>query len=274
MQNSNKPLVSIIIPCYNSGDYIEETLDSALKQTHPNIEIIIVDDGSSDEKTLKILKILKELSNPKIKVLFLNHVGVSNARNTGIRNSSGKYILPLDSDDKIAPTYIEKAVNIMEKDNSIGIVYPETEYFDGAKGKWNLPEYKFPDILIQNTIMCASVFRRADFDKTSGYNSNMKAGIEDYDFWLSLIELGVKVYRIPETLFYYRIRGVSRNSVSEAGVIDLMAQMFRNHTKLYADNIEFLFTELFRLRNHNRIIWRFMTKLGKKYRLRIAIEEN
>ena len=106
------PKVSIVIPCYNHGKFVDETVQSCLKQTYQDIEIIIVNDGSTDEYTNTLLK---DYQRPKTKVITIQNQGLPTARNTGIREAVGEYILPLDADDKIAPTYIEKAVNVIEK---------------------------------------------------------------------------------------------------------------------------------------------------------------
>ena len=121
-----KSKVSIIIPCYNQGQYVDDAVSSCLAQTYDNIEIIIVNDGSTDKFTNDFLS---KYQRPKTKVINKRNEGLAEARNTGINNATGKYILPLDADDKIAPTYVEKAVQIIEQDESVGIVYCLAEYF-------------------------------------------------------------------------------------------------------------------------------------------------
>ena len=116
------PKVSIIIPCYNYGQYIDEAVDSVLAQTFQDFEIIIVNDGSTDEFTNKKLE---NYNKPKTTVYFTKNQGVSAARNYAIEKSSGEYILPLDADDKIHSDYIKEAVDVLEANNEIGIVYCE-----------------------------------------------------------------------------------------------------------------------------------------------------
>lgn len=225
--------VSIIIPCYNQGQFIDEAIFSVKNQTYENIEIIVVNDGSTDELTLSKFK---ELENKGIFVLHTNNQGLSMARNNGIRESTGDYILPLDADDKIHNAYTEKAVEILDKNSEVGIVYCEAELFGEKTGKWDLPEYSFERILYDNMIFCSAFFRRIDYDKTIGYNPNMKYGAEDWDFWLSLIEIGCKVYQIPETLFYYRYLNTSMTRViTKEQTVYLRKTAYRNHLKLYAE---------------------------------------
>ena len=111
--------VSVIMPCYNDGKYIMEAIDSIGKQTYQNWELIIVDDGSDDEETKQIIN---EIQNPKIKVFHTEHLRPARARNYGIQKAEGKYILPVDSDDRIHEEYMEKAVKKIESNSQIGVV--------------------------------------------------------------------------------------------------------------------------------------------------------
>lgn len=234
------PRVSIVIPCYNHGQYVDEAVNSCLAQTYDDIEIIIVNDGSTDEATNTLLN---NYSRPKTKVINKQNGGLAEARNTGIAAATGKYILPLDADDKIAPTYIEKAVNVIENNDEIGIVYCLAEFFGAKQGLWPLKEYKFPDILNSNRIFCTALFRKLDWEKVGGYKKEMIYGLEDYEFWLSLIENGVGVYRIPEVLFYYRqheISMITKLSDSLEKCTFSFNKIFSFHTDMYKQNYNFL----------------------------------
>ena len=202
----NPSKVSVVIPCYNQGAYLEEAVHSVLAQTYPDLEIIIVDDGSTDSGTVNLLK---TLTHPKVRSIRTENQGLAAARNNGIREASGVYILPLDADDKIGPEYLADAVPILDRHRDIGIVYCEAAYFGAREGHWALPDYTPEQILYQNLIFCSALFRRKDWEAAGGYNINMVYGWEDWDFWLSLIRLGTKVYRIPKVHFYYRIRNAS-----------------------------------------------------------------
>ncbi|ALO25982.1 glycosyltransferase family 2 protein [Leptospira borgpetersenii] len=233
------PLVSIVIPCYNYGRYIHETVESILRQRYKYWEVIIVDDGSSDPFTISILEEYKNKSG--FTVLSIPRSGPSTARNIGIDTAQGEFILPLDSDDMIHEDYLLEAISAYEKNPSLGIVYCEAEFFGSIKGKWNLPEYRFPNILLDNCIFVSAVFKKSDWKEVGGFNENMKNEWEDYDFWLSLIEKGGKVYRIPKVLFYYRIGHSSRSQRSLKHFLPLYMQLYENHKELYLKNIQFLF---------------------------------
>ena len=118
--------VSVIIPCYNQGHFLDEAVDSILEQTYANIEIIVVNDGSTDEDTIRRLN---NLDSEKATVVTTANQGLAAARNNGILKSNGEYILPLDADDLIAPDYLEKAVAAIAKDPDAGIVYCRAKSF-------------------------------------------------------------------------------------------------------------------------------------------------
>ena len=240
--NSNSPIVSVIMPCYNQGPYLDEAVESVLAQTYQNFEIIVINDGSTDEETIQILH---HYEKPKVKIIHTENFGPSVARNTGVKNSCGQYILPLDADDRIEKTYLEKAVRILEEDPAIGIVYCEAEYFGEIVGKWELAEYKFPEILLGNVIFNSSMYRRDDWEEVGGYNQNMIYSWEDYDFWVSIIELKRQVFRIPEILYYYRQLATSRDhQMNFDKFVASYAQIYRNHLQLYSENIEAVFQHI------------------------------
>ena len=225
--------VSVIMPCFNDGIYIREAIDSALNQTYSNVEIIVVDDGSDDPVTKEIID---SLSHPQIKVFHSSHLRPAGARNYGIELATGKYILPLDSDDKIEATYIEKAVNILESNEKIGVVYCLADLFGEASGRWDLPNYDFRTMLLDNIVFVTAMFYKSDWKKVGGFNTSMKYGMEDYDFWLSLLEIEREIYQIPEVLFHYRIKPVSRTTKFQDNCEDkkeTYRQIYYNHPRFY-----------------------------------------
>lgn len=243
---SHAPQVSVIIPCYNQGRYLDDAIASVLVQTYQNFEILVIDDGSTEPETMEILQ---DYQQPKTRIIRTENQGVATARNLGIGQGQGTYILPLDADDKIADSYLEKAVTLLESNEQLGIVYCEAEYFGDRQGTWSLPEYKFPDILVDNMIFCSGLFRKSDWETVGGYNTNLIYGWEDHDFWLSLIELGREVYRIPEVLFFYRQKADSMSrSMTAEHYIYSYTQLFYNHPQLYSQNIQAIFAALVTLK--------------------------
>ncbi len=231
--------VSIIMPCYNDGAYIEQAVDSVKAQTYQNIELIIVDDGSDEKETVNIIKKLG--TEDGITVLHTEHLRPAGARNYGIRAASGKYILPLDADDMIDKTYVEKCVKVLDDNEKIGAVYCFADLFGKKKGRWELPPYSFKNMLVDNVVFVTAMFRKEDWEEIGGFDISMVAGMEDYAFWLSILALGKEIYQIPEVLFHYRIKEISRTSefLSDIGQAkEVYEKIYYNHRKFYCEHAE------------------------------------
>lgn len=234
-------LVSIIVPCYMQGAYLNEAVESILQQTYSNWECIIVNDGSTDNSE-EIAKKYCQIDD-RIRYISQPNQGVSNTRNNGIKVSSGKYILPLDADDKIAPTYVEKAVECLDEHEHCKLVYCHAEFFGCSSGPWVLPDYSYSKFIWDNCIFCSAMFRRADYDKTIGYNPNMTNGLEDWDFWLSLLKPEDEVLCLDEVLFYYRIKNKSRTTVLyQDGLNNMFRQVYYNHRDIYDNYVSDIFS--------------------------------
>lgn len=231
-------MVSVIIPCYNDGKYISEAIDSVKAQTYSEWEIIIIDDGSDDEETIQIIN---SIADEQITVLRTEHLRPAGARNFGIQHAKGKYILPVDSDDVIDKSYMEKAVQIIENNPKIGVVYCQAELFGEQQGRWDLPDYCFEKMLLDNIVFVSALFYKEDWKKVGGFSTTMAAGMEDYDFWLSIMSLGREIYQIPEVLFYYRIKPVSRTTNFQDNcnqVQETYRQMYCNHKDFYHEHAD------------------------------------
>lgn len=204
------PLVSVIIPCYNQAQYLDEALESVFNQSYKHWECIIVNDGSSDN-TDKIAK--KWIArDARFKYIFKENGGVSSARNLGIRIAVGEYILPLDGDDKIGKEYVKEAIMSFEKDNSLKVVYCKAEKFGDEKGEWILNHFSLYNLSKKNIIFCSALYRKNDWKSVGGYDVNMDNGLEDWEFWIAILKNGGKVYCLQEVGFYYRIKEKSRNN--------------------------------------------------------------
>ena len=208
-----KPVISIIVPCYNQAEFLSATLDSVLEQTATNWECIIVNDGSTDN-TEVIAKDYVAKDDRFIYILQQNN-GSSSARNTGIKQAKGEYILPLDADDLIGSTYIEKVLKAYDDNKNLRLVYCRANKFGVENHFWDLVPYSYQNLLINNCIFCSAIYRKSSWQEIGGYNVNFKSGLEDWDFWIRLLDLQSEVYQIPDVLFYYRIKQISRNNSIE-----------------------------------------------------------
>ena len=198
--NSKLPLVSIIIPIYNYGLRFEKTLQSVFDSTYKNVEIVIVDDGSTDTYVKLKLESIKD--HPNIKIIYQENQGPSSARNNGVKNSKGIFILPLDADDMVHVEYIQSCVNILKNNKNISPVYCDTHHIGEMQGIEQRPEWSIDRLRQSPFIVNCSMFHKEAFDVCDGYDNTLK-GWEDYDLW---IRMGLKGYsgkRIPKPLFMY-----------------------------------------------------------------------
>ena len=167
-------LVSVVVPVYNSEKYIAEALDSILASDYADIEVICVDDGSSDLS----LQILQEyaLRDNRVKVYSQKNAGACIARNYAISLAAGEFILPVDSDNKITSTFISRAVAVMLSDEEIKVVAPRAEYFGDKSGEWKLPKFSLNLLARKNIIDTCALFRKSDWKRVGGYCNEMKIG--------------------------------------------------------------------------------------------------
>jgi glycosyltransferase involved in cell wall biosynthesis len=198
------PMVSVIIPCYNHGNYIQDTIDSVEASTYANHEIIIVNDGSTDAFTIEKMD---ELMQCGYHIINQCNQGLASTRNNGINTALGEYIMPVDADNKIRPTYIEKAVNILNTHPEIGVIYGKSAYFgEITTGCFSGELFDPVKLYRENYIDALAVFRKSAWEKVGGYDTKLPImGIEDWDFWLTLYEHEIKFHFINEVLFDYRV---------------------------------------------------------------------
>ncbi len=250
--------VSVIIPCFNAGDHLVEAAQSALAQSLAEVEIIIIDDGSTDRETAELLR---KLSGPCTHVIRQDNAGPAAARNHGIREATGEYILPLDADDRIDPGYAQKGAAVLDAQPDVGIVYCKAAKFGAEQGAWELPAFSPDELALGNVIFVSAMFRKADWELMSGFDETLRHGMEDYDFWIRLVHAGRKVMRLDETLFHCRVRERSRTALFEQDheqVAATYAQIFRKNRDFFAEHAESLYRRHFALAKelsalHNRL---------------------
>jgi glycosyltransferase involved in cell wall biosynthesis len=232
----NSSLVSIIIPCYNDAQYIEQSVHSALNQNYPFKEIIIVDDGSNDETK----EVLKKIEHKITKLITQGNKGQSTARNVGIREAKGKYILVLDSDDFFEPTFCEKAITIFKEDETIKIVSCQANLLYGHEKKESfIPTGgSISNFLFANDALGTSMFKKEDWQNCGGYDENMRNGFEDWEFFIRLLKKGGEVKVIPELLYTYRKRNDSTTSIANSKKYELLRYIFNKNKDLYIENFE------------------------------------
>lgn len=251
---SLKSKVSVVIPCYNQGKYLKETLKSVEDSSYENIEIIIVNDGSTDVVTIETLSSLQSLGYC---VIHKKNGGLSSARNYGIERATGEFILPLDSDDLISKEYIREALSVFES-SSVDIVYAKAKLFGVYNKEWQLPAFSPQEMIKGNVIFCSAIYRKSFWEKVNGYKETMKYGFEDWELWFSMLEQGAVVHRIDDIHFYYRVRANSMARTTNVKfrriALDMIYQYHKDYILQHTDNPLILNSALTDLQKyHDRI---------------------
>jgi len=243
---SAKSNVTVIIPCYNDGLYIMQALNSVLKQTVKADKIIIVDDGSNQETK----KVLEKIDNDEVTIIYQENQGVCKARNNAIQLAKTDYILNLDADDYFEPTFIEKAIDILNHNQEIAVVGCLVKTLTNNRID---TEIKKPlggvvkDFIVKNNGIASSLFRKQCWEQVSGYDENMKNGYEDWEFWIAILKHNWKMHIIQEPLYTYRMKLYSRDkNAKENFDYDLRKYIFFKHIEVYKEHFEFYATELLR----------------------------
>lgn len=211
--------VSIVVPCYNGGRFLDQMLASLDAQTFRDFEIIIVDDGSTDTGTLAKLESLPG----HIKVVRQQNEGLAAARNAGFRAAAADFVLPLDCDDALTPTFLEEAVGgINSAARDVGFVFSDMQA-SGALGGV-LPRYlsRFDQLFLNRLPYCL-LLRKSAWESVGGYDPEMRDGYEDWEFNIRLVLAGWQGVHIARPLFIYY---VSPNGM-------LMSRSARLHGRLW-----------------------------------------
>ncbi|OIR05732.1 putative glycosyltransferase EpsJ [mine drainage metagenome] len=194
-------LISVIIPCYNDGEYLPETIEKLRQQTYKNFEIIIVNDGSTDTNTLQILD---KLEQQDIRVIHKSNGRMSSARNAGVREAKGTIIAALDADDYFHPTFFEKSIKVLNADENIAAVTSYIQMF-GEINMLSKPRGGSQEnFLFSSQCPACAIVRKKCWDEVGGYDEQMTLGYEDWEFYIRITQKGWTVFVIPEPLLFYR----------------------------------------------------------------------
>ena len=228
--NNSNPLVSVIIPVYNMDRYVEECVASVLASTYSPLEVILVDDGSTDDSLVTITRLAA--TNPAVTATTQPNSGVSRARNHAIEMARGEFILPVDADDKIAPTYIEHAVGEFLSNPDVKVVTAHGEFFGDRTGVWRLPPFDLHLLARRNIISACAMYRKSDWKRAGGYCEHIK-GREDWDFWIAMLKDGGTAITLDEVGFYYRIRPGSKRIADRKHKASVIATLNERHPEFF-----------------------------------------
>lgn len=233
-----RPRISIVIPCYNHGEYIPETIASIEQIEHKHLyEVIIVNDGSTDKTTNDYLKNLQQENKENYTIVFQDNQGVCRTRNNAISIAKGDYILPLDADNILYPEYIYRSVEILDNNKDISVVYGNAKLIGEETGIRLQRDFNLQSLMLDNYIDTCAVFKRSLWEDVGGYDPEMKTGLEDWEFWLHAAFKGHLFHHIDEVLFEYRVVANSRTNKlisTKTNANNLLDYMSAKHTKYFS----------------------------------------
>ena len=232
------PQVTVIVPFYNDGMYVHQSIQSIQKQSFLDWQLVVVNDGSNDHNTIKTIK---AENYPKTKVLDKKNGGVSSARNFGIKNFPSEYILLLDADDLFDSTFLEKAVKILDSDKTVGVVSCDARFFLEDDFHNTLSFYHpkgggLENFLLESNCIGCSLIRYQCWEEVGGYDEKLPSH-EDWDFWIKVTKNGWMVYTIPEVLFHYRRSHKSKYQKNVHRKPEFVKRIVENNLDVYKEHV-------------------------------------
>jgi len=252
MSKSNYSKVSVIIPTYNRADLLPRAINSVLNQIFQNFELIIVDDGSTDNTRQVVEEFQKK--DKRIKYIWQENSGApAKPRNTGIKNSQGEYIAFLDHDDEWLPQKLEKQLEIFEKNhqNNLGFVGCNNFIIKEDKiQEYKTPKYKniLPEILEKCFIRSCSgvIIKKSVLNKVGFFDENLKTG-DDWDMWIRTIINGYSFDFVDKPLFKYYIhsenisapKNIKKVIADENYILEKYKKYYEQNPKFYSNRLRY-----------------------------------
>ncbi len=227
----NAPRVTVVVPCRDHGNHLPDLLGSLAAQTESPFRWLIVDDGSSETTTLSVLEDLERVGSEVVRLG--KTLGPAGARNAGLSQVATTFAACIDADDVLHPRFLERTADALEADSRLGFVYFDYRHFGAVEGPVRVPEFDEARLLEDNYVVSAAPFRVRAWKEAGGYTAELTDGLEDWEFWIRLIERGWIGVRIPETLFFYRRARTSRNVRALQHKTRIAEQIRARHRELY-----------------------------------------
>lgn len=224
------PRVSVVIPCYNQGEFIREALLSVFEQTADGTDVVIVDDGSDDGETGPLLA---ALDIPGVRVVRQDNAGLPAARNTGIRAARAPLVVTLDADDMLAPEYVERLEHALASEPDAAFAHCWAELVGDTHSIWATRAYNPYQLLLSNSVVGCVMLRRTAWEAVGGYDETMRSGNEDWDLWIRLAAGGYGAPQVRAPLFRYRKHGVSMSVETESRHEAALDDRATRHPELY-----------------------------------------
>ncbi|HSM01050.1 MAG TPA: glycosyltransferase [Acidimicrobiia bacterium] len=225
------PRVSVVIPCFEQGEWVGAAVSSVFEQAGPPWEIVLVDDGSTDPETIAELDRLARW--PRVTLIRTPNRGLSAARNAGIAAARGDFVVPLDADDELAPGFIEVMLGALEADPGAAFAHCWAELFGDVEAVWVPRPFNPYWQMFSNGIIGCVLLRRAAWEAVGGYDETMGIGPEDWDLWNRLHEGGWSQVRVDQPLFRYRKRAGSMSVERESAFEEAIQAIAERHPDRY-----------------------------------------
>jgi glycosyltransferase involved in cell wall biosynthesis len=225
------PSVSVVMPCYNQGGFVREAILSVLEQVGDiTTEVVVVDDGSDDGTTAELLS---RLDIPTVRVIHQENRGLPAARNVGIAESRGEFVVTLDADDMLAPRYLAALGDALDAAPDAAYAHCWAELFGDTHQIWATRPYNPYQLVLSNSVVGCVLLRRSAWASVGGYDESMRSGNEDWDLWIRLMAAGYGAVQVREPLFRYRKHGVSMSVETESRHEDALLDRVRRLPELY-----------------------------------------
>lgn len=265
----SNPLVSFIIPYFNAGATIQETIDSIFNQSYSNFDVWIINDGSTDQLSIDKLKDFE--GNDKIHILNKENYGPSIARNTAINLTKANFIVPLDADDKILNNTIQQSLIEFGKNLKIGVVYGDLQFFGEEVSTKSQDVFSIERQLLWNQVAVCCVIRKEVFDDVGMFDKELsQLGLEDWEFWIRVGVSSWQLKKINELHFQIRVTKSSRTfEVANKNINEIKNIVFHKHKDIWMSNYESLYydrkmlleTPDYRIGNTIMKPWRILKKI-------------
>ena len=257
--------VDIVLTCHDDGRYLREAIDSLGPERSGGKGVIVVNDGSTDPGTLEALDGLRAMG---CRVIDQSNKGLSAARNTGWRASMAPYILFLDADNRIDPSYPTKAARVMDASEEVAFVYGDRKEFGEREEQVEQVEVGLGTLLVGNRIDACAVVRRSVLEALGGFDEAMRSGYEDWELWIRILANRYRAVHVPEPLFHYRVRQGSLSSVADDPVhrAAIVRYVTTKHQRLFATHARHVVAELHRIQAHDKHLLQDARTIGDQAR--------
>jgi hypothetical protein len=202
-------LLSVVVPFYNLGAYLPETLASVEASTYSPLEVVIIDDGSDDPASRALLERLERDGTANRRIVRVPNRGLAAARNAGADAARGEFVAFVDADDLVESEFFARCIDVLRRWDNVGFAYSWTRYVGDYRGIWPTWNAELPYLLGHNMLVPLVVVRRAWFREAGGNRDAMEFGLEDFETWVRLVSRGVAGVSLPAPLVRYRVRADS-----------------------------------------------------------------